>query len=112
MHTYVCGSGSDVAAVRSAVDREAEDASRGQKLRGKGEVQFSLGKGPFSLDTCISDVSHHVSKPLAPNTFRIHARYVSRHDTLQDTLEYVHSERFGTPKFGIHCDTVGYVRDT
>ena len=77
-----------------------------------GRVQFSLGKGPFSLDTCISDVSYHVSKPLAPNTFRIHARYVSRHDTLQDTLEYVHSERFGTPKFGIHCDTVGYVRDT
>ena len=30
MHTYVCGSGSDVAAVRSAVDREAEDASREQ----------------------------------------------------------------------------------
>ena len=77
-----------------------------------GEVQFSLGKGQFSLDTCISDVSYHVSKPLAPNTFRIHARYVSRHDTLQDTLEYVHSERFGTPKFGIHCDTVGYVWDT
>ena len=30
MNTYVCGSGSDVAAVRSAVDREAEDASREQ----------------------------------------------------------------------------------
>jgi len=25
MHTYVCGSGSDVAAARSAVDREAEE---------------------------------------------------------------------------------------
>ena len=33
MHTYVCGNGSDVVAVRNAVDREAEDASRGQKLR-------------------------------------------------------------------------------
>ena len=33
MHTYVCGNGSDVVAVKSAVDREAEDASRGQKLR-------------------------------------------------------------------------------
>ena len=31
--THMCGSGSGVAAVRSAVDREAEDASRGQKLR-------------------------------------------------------------------------------
>ena len=38
MHTYVCGSGSDVAAVRSAVDREAEDASREQKLRGNGDL--------------------------------------------------------------------------
>ena len=38
MHTYVCGSGSDVAAVRSAVDREAEDTSRGQKLRENGDL--------------------------------------------------------------------------
>ena len=38
MHTHVCGSGSDVAAVRSAVDREAEDASREQKLRGNGDL--------------------------------------------------------------------------
>ena len=35
MHTYVCGNGSDVVAVRSAVDREAEDASRGQKEKHK-----------------------------------------------------------------------------
>ena len=31
MHTYVCGSGSDVAAVWSAVGREAEGASRERK---------------------------------------------------------------------------------
>ena len=35
---HVCGSGSDVAAVRSAVDREAEDASREQKLRENGDL--------------------------------------------------------------------------
>ena len=38
MHTYVCGSGSDVAAVWSAVGREAEGASREQKLRGNGDL--------------------------------------------------------------------------
>ena len=39
MHTHVCGSGSDVAAVRSAVDREAEDASRGQKEKHKNSEE-------------------------------------------------------------------------
>ena len=38
MHTYVCDSGSDVDAVRSAVDREAEDASREQELRENGDL--------------------------------------------------------------------------
>ena len=40
MNTYVYGSGSDVAAVRSAVDREAEDASCEQKLRENGDLHM------------------------------------------------------------------------
>ena len=31
MHTHICGSGSDVAAVAITVDRETADASRGLK---------------------------------------------------------------------------------
>ena len=31
LHTYICGSSSGVDVVRSAVDREASDASRGRR---------------------------------------------------------------------------------
>ena len=40
MNTYVCSSGGDMAAVRSAVDREAEDTSREQKLRENGDLHM------------------------------------------------------------------------
>lgn len=53
MHTYVCGNGSDVVAVRSAVDREAEDASREQKLRENGDLHLYTTIGHV-VDTLIN----------------------------------------------------------
>ena len=64
---------------------------------------FPSEKGQFSLYTCIVACILTARTEYIPNTCTI--RIPTR-----DTARYIGIRAFGTPKFGIHCDTLEYVQ--